>query len=118
MPKYLCELIPCPYAVPVQSFLSKENAELRSQLGSKAEIQIMGLTYSQWKTHLQKNNLWDYVKDNGEELRGRFMYITDFEIREKLIGLGLLNHLEGNYILSEGGLMLLNNIEFEKNISS
>jgi hypothetical protein len=101
--------------------LSKENAELRSQISSKYETHIMGLTYSQWRAHLQKDNLWDYVKDNSQKLRTSVNRSTSPANIDKLIGLGLLRlRTEGYDIFnpSEAGLMLLNNIEFEKNTSS
>ncbi|HLZ00436.1 MAG TPA: DUF4062 domain-containing protein [Candidatus Angelobacter sp.] len=100
--------------------LSKENAELRSELTSKSEAHIMGLSYSQWKTHLQKKNLWGYIKDNSQELRAGVGMHTDPEIINELINLRLLtlHILNETCDLSEAGLVLVNNIEFEKSTSS
>jgi hypothetical protein len=97
--------------------LSKENAELRSQISSKSETHIMGLTYSQWKTRLKKNNLWDYVKDNIQQLRTGVDRNIKPVIIDELAGLGLLTRRLANYDifdLSQAGLMLLNNIEVEE----
>jgi hypothetical protein len=94
--------------------LSKENAELRTQLDTKSEAQINGLLYSQLKTLLQKRELWDYITSNMQELRG--IAAPSLQV-EALAELGLMGRWQENssrYQLTDAGRMLMNNIEFEK----
>ena len=97
--------------------LSKENADLRSQLGSKPEIFINGLSYSQLKVLLQEKGLWDYVRRNKQQLHGRVSRNTAPIEIDALHHLGLIKLWRDGYELfepTEAGIMLLNRIEFEE----
>jgi hypothetical protein len=95
--------------------LSKENAELRSQIGSKSEVIINGLPYSQLKTLLQRKELWDFVRTQKQMIRGGFDRRQVPEA-DGLAELGLMRQREPGYevyVPTEAGRMLLNKIEFE-----
>lgn len=94
--------------------LSKENAELRSQLGSKPEVIINGLPYSQMRTLLQMKGVWEFLKANRENLRnGR--RLAEGKETSILVELRLIrNDVSDYYSLTNGGEMVINNIEFEE----
>lgn len=99
--------------------LSKENAELRSQLGSKSEVIINGLPYSQLKTLLKQKDLWDFIQANKEVFRSGLSTFNNLTIDEsKLNALAQLRLLARDgawtWELTEAGTMLVNNIEFEE----
>jgi hypothetical protein len=97
--------------------LSKENADLRSQLGSKPEVFINGLSYSQLKVLLQEKGLWDYVRRNKQQLHGRVTRSTAPTEIDALQHLGLMKLWREGYEifqLTEAGIMLVNKIEFEE----
>jgi nucleoside 2-deoxyribosyltransferase len=96
--------------------LSKENAELRNQLGAKSEVIINGLPYSQLKTLLQQKKLWDFVKRHKQSIRGG-LDRRQFREVDGLSELGLMSRRQidyENFDPTEAGVMLLNNIEFEE----
>lgn len=96
--------------------LSKENAELRSQIDNKSEVHINGLSYSQLKTLLKARRLWEYVIGNKQLLRTALDRRNVPEV-EKLAELGLMSRREVGYEifnLTDAGVMLLNNIDFEE----
>lgn len=97
--------------------LSKENADLRSQVGSKPEVFINGLSYSQLKVLLQEKGLWDYVRRNKQQLHGRVPRNTAPTEIDALHHLGLIKLWRDGYELfepTEALIMLLNRIEFEE----
>jgi hypothetical protein len=94
--------------------LSKENAELRSQLDTKSEAHINGLSYSQLKTLLQKKELWDYITSNMQELRGLAFPSPQVQALAELGLMGRWKENSSRYQLTDAGRMLMNNIEFEK----
>jgi hypothetical protein len=92
--------------------LSKENADLRGQLGTKSEAYINGLPYSQLKTLLQQKELWDYIKNSKKQLRGGN---GEYAKIIALSQLGLMSDPRlGMPRLTDAGVMLFNNIEFEE----
>ncbi len=92
--------------------LSKENAELRGQLGTKSEVIINGLPYSQMKTLLQRKGVWDYLKEKRAEARRSLPHSREVDV---LVQLQLLQQIGIEiYRLTEAGRILLNNIEFEE----
>jgi nucleoside 2-deoxyribosyltransferase len=94
--------------------LSKENAELRSQISEKPEVIINGLPYSQLKELLQRKGIWDFVKEHRAEIRKGVKGVSEVTA---LVELGLMVKWRENYdrfLPSDSGLMLLNNIEFEE----
>jgi hypothetical protein len=96
--------------------LSKENADLRAQLGNRSEVNINGLSYSQLKTLLKARKLWEYVIANKQLLRTALDRRNVPEV-EKLAELGLMSRRQIGYEifdLTDAGVMLLNNIEFEE----
>src|SRR5258708_16958242 len=60
--------------------LSKENAELRGQLGTKSEVIINGLPYSQMKTLLQRKGVWDYLKEKRAEARRSLPHSREVDV--------------------------------------
>jgi nucleoside 2-deoxyribosyltransferase len=98
--------------------LSKENSDLRSQIGNKAEVIINGLPYSKMKALLQKNGVLDFLKENKEELhKGIVRYQLDEEEVDKLGTLtrfGIVTYQEAVYSLSDSGYIFINNFEFEE----
>jgi hypothetical protein len=96
--------------------LSKENAELRNQLGARPEAVINGLSYSQIKALLQKRGLWDFVKTQRNTIRSNPDRRQVSEV-SGLADLGLMEQWQlgyENFVLTDAGRMLLNNIEFEE----
>jgi nucleoside 2-deoxyribosyltransferase len=98
--------------------LSKENAELRSQL-TNSEVIIHGLPYSKMKALLQKSGALDYLKANKEFLhRG----MSSYEARNRehvdklqtLIRFGIINERGSHYFFTDSGYVFLNNFEFEE----
>ena len=89
--------------------LSKENAELRNQLG--AEVFINGLSYPQMKTVLQRKGVWDFLKTNREQLRNRLENCSEAKI---LAEFGLMQWQSGFFMLTDSGTFLLNRVEFEE----
>ncbi len=99
--------------------LSKENADLRTQLGASSEVIINGLPYSKMKALLQKNGVLDFLKENKEELhKGLINYrVGDKEDEDKLHTLtrfGIVAYREAVYFLSDSGYIFINNFEFEE----
>ena len=100
--------------------LSKENADLRSQLAEKPEAIINGLPYSQMKTLLQEKGLWDFLKNQKTAILGG-LDRRNVPAVEQLANLGLTRRRDVGYEIflpTEAGLMVLNNIEFEELKSS
>ncbi|HKD80734.1 MAG TPA: DUF4062 domain-containing protein [Candidatus Angelobacter sp.] len=96
--------------------LSKENAELRSQLDAKAEAVIAGLPYSQLKTLLYQRGLWDSLKARRDMLRAGVDRRNAPEV-DALAQFGLMQRRQEGYevfVLTEDGRRLLNKIEFEE----
>jgi nucleoside 2-deoxyribosyltransferase len=94
--------------------LSKENAELRSQLGAKSEVYINGLPYSQLKALLQTKGLWDYVRNHVGLLRKNLRSGPEVNA---LVEIGLMTQWQlgyDMYRLTDAGIMLLNNIEIQE----
>jgi nucleoside 2-deoxyribosyltransferase len=100
--------------------LSSENAALRSQLGARSEAMINGLPYSQMKTLLQKKGVWSFV------ISRKLAFSAGLDRRQArevdtLAELGLMQRRQIGYEmfdLTDAGVMLLNNIEFEELKSS
>jgi nucleoside 2-deoxyribosyltransferase len=94
--------------------LSKDNADLRSQISTKPEVIINGLPYSQMKALLQKKGAWDFFKNNRMNLiNGRQLA----EGKETVILMELrlaINYGGSYYKATPAGEMLINNIEFEE----
>jgi hypothetical protein len=96
--------------------LSRENAELRTQLGAKPEAFINGLPYSQMKALLQKKGVWEVVTTQKIAIRSS-LDRRQAPYVEKLAELGLMQRRQIGYEmfdLTEAGRMLLNIIEFEE----
>jgi nucleoside 2-deoxyribosyltransferase len=94
--------------------LSKENADLRSQLGSKSEVIINGLPYFQMKALLQRKGAWEFLKANRENLRNH-RRLTEGKETSILVELRLIRNTVNNYYMAtDAGEMLINNIEFEE----
>jgi nucleoside 2-deoxyribosyltransferase len=89
--------------------LSKENAELRNQLG--AELFINGLSFPQMKTVLQRKGVWDFLKNNREQLRHRLENCSE---AKTLAEFGLMQWQSGFFMLTDSGNSLLNRVEFEE----
>ncbi|HET9284329.1 MAG TPA: DUF4062 domain-containing protein [Candidatus Angelobacter sp.] len=67
--------------------LSKENSELRTQLGAKSEVFINGLSYSRIKSILQNRGAWEFFREHG--WRGQKPDVKKVHILQEY---GLLRH--------------------------
>jgi len=98
--------------------LSKENADLRTQLGASSEAIINGLPYSKMKALLQKNGVLDFLKANKENFhKGIAGYALDNSERgqiETLERFGLVLYRGNEYTFTNHGYVFLNNFEFEE----
>ncbi len=92
--------------------LSKENADLRSQLSTNSQVIVNGLPYSKVKTLLQKNGVLDFLKKNRKELYEG--YYEDADEPHVLARLGLVMWRDGSYTFTNAGNVFLNNLEFEE----
>jgi hypothetical protein len=93
--------------------LSKENADLRSQLSTNSEVVINGLPYSKMKMLLQKSSGLDFLQKNREKLYEGSYYDNADEIHI-LHRLGLVTWKNGSWSFTNGGNLFLNNLEFEE----
>jgi hypothetical protein len=93
--------------------LSKENADLRSQLSTNSEVVINGLPYSKMKMLLQKSSGLDFLQKNREKLYEGSYYDNADEIHI-LNRLGLVTWKNGSWSFTNGGNLFLNNLEFEE----
>lgn len=89
--------------------LSKENADLRTQLGTKSEIFINGLSYSRIKTILQNKGVWQFFREQGWNGMN-----ADRDKVSVLVQYGLLRHEVWGSALTFEGRMLLDNIDIEE----
>lgn len=104
--------------------LSKENAQLRSQVEvNKAEATFNGLSFSELKAIVEKKNLLDFLEENCIELSmGSFTlnYDSGNEVSE-LVSLGVLNtttssNIDGyrSFQFTDAGRAFLNKLKYQK----
>jgi hypothetical protein len=94
--------------------LSKENAELRTQIASALkEDLINGLRFDELMALLKRKNLASFVEDNHQTLRGPGMIPDAPEIRE-LAKLGLFDLTVSGPKISESGRSFFNKLEVFK----
>ncbi|HEX3155228.1 MAG TPA: DUF4062 domain-containing protein [Candidatus Angelobacter sp.] len=99
--------------------LSKENADLRTQLGASSEAIINGLPYSKMKALLQKNGVLGFLKENKEELhKGLVSYLVRNKEDENKLDIltryGIVTYRDAVYSLSDSGYVFVNNFEFDE----
>ena len=97
--------------------LSKENADLRSQLGAKSEVLISGLSYSDLRNVLQKRGILNFIKSSKDKLREGIGIGESPDEIKALMQLGLmvrLSQLSHFVTPTEAGRIFLNKIELEE----
>lgn len=98
--------------------LSKENAQLRSQIDiSSSDVKIQGLSFEDLKLLVSSKNLLEFLYDKRHRFSSSEGLIGEIDKCRELVIMGLLKEgsvYNGSFVLTEAGRMFINKLEVMK----